>query len=72
MALDYASRGNVPEGEMCGEGRLASVDYEVIVLGRDGSVSRESGRIAGAPCGTALAEPVRYRRSVVPDLKIRK
>ena len=72
MALDYASRGNVPDGEMCGEGRLASVDYEVIVLGRDGSVSRESGRIAGAPCGTALAEPARYRRSVVPDLKIRK
>lgn len=72
LALDYASRGDVPEGEMCGDGALAAVDFEVIVLTRDGTIGRESGRIASVPCGKPLSEPVRYRRSVVPDLKIRK
>lgn len=72
MALDYESRGTTPKGDTCGQGALASVPFDVIVVERGRLVSRESGIIAAASCGTTLATAARYARSAVPELRIRR
>ena len=72
MALDYESRGATPSGEACGQGALASVPFDVIVVERGRITARESALIGAAQCGQALATPARYARAAVPELRIRR
>lgn len=72
MALDYATRGTTPSGDTCGDGKLASVPFDVVVVERGRITTRDSGLIAAAPCGSALAASARYARAAVPELRIRR
>ena len=70
IVLDHASRGDVPTGEFCGAGALASPDY-VIVRSSEGELTRRAeGRFAAAPCGEALGSLARYANSALEDLRI--
>lgn len=70
MALDYETRGSVPDGETCGNGHYAQVSLEIIVRAIDGAISRQNGLIPSAPCGIALGTAARYQSGVIPDLRI--
>lgn len=69
LALDYESRGSVPSEHYCGAGGLAQVPFEVVVRSADGRIGREKGLISAAACGEALAEPARYNRDALPELR---
>ena len=71
MVLDYTSRGDVPSGDFCGNGRHASVKYDAYVLYPDGHVSHLAGEIPAAVCGRRLLQTARYMWAAVPDIRIR-
>ena len=70
-AVDYNTRGDIPEGETCGNGEHANVAYQSVIRTRKGKVSMERGTIAGIACGTRLSVLTRYIRAAVRDLRIR-
>ncbi|MCG8597406.1 MAG: hypothetical protein MI785_23960 [Kiloniellales bacterium] len=70
LALDYASRGSMPEGETCGNGRMAEVEFLVLKLSRGGEFSRTDGVFEAAACGATLSEQARYSTKAIPDLFI--
>ncbi|MGH6816774.1 MAG: hypothetical protein ACREC6_13835, partial [Hyphomicrobiaceae bacterium] len=72
MALDFESRGDAPNGEMCGAGTHARVQYEVVVLSRGTPIRRQTQEFAPMDCGTRLTREVRYSQDTVPILRIRK
>lgn len=72
LAVDYESRGATPGGDACGDGKLASVPFDIIVVERGRITTRESVVLGAAPCGITLAAAARYARSAVPELRIRK
>lgn len=71
LALDYETRGETPSGATCGNGSLAEIDFQVVVLPR--------WQQAGAPerrcmrgCGRKLAADVRFNQAALPGLRIRR
>ncbi len=70
LALDYASRGSMPQGETCGDGRMATVEFLVLKLSRGGDFSRTEGAFQPAACGAPLTEQARYSTKAIPDLFI--
>ncbi|MDJ0945901.1 MAG: hypothetical protein QNJ30_20735 [Kiloniellales bacterium] len=70
LALDYASRGSMPQGETCGGGRMAEVEFLVLKLSRGGEFSRTEGVFQPAACGAPLSEEARYSTKAIPDLFI--
>ena len=72
MAVDYASRGDKPAGDKCGQGPLAEIPFDVVITNSKGKVQTESGLIPAAKCGETLAANARYLRGIVPDLKFRR
>ena len=70
LALDYASRGSTPQGETCGNGRMAEVEFLVLKLSRGGEFSRTEGVFQPADCGAPLSEQARYSTKAIPDLFI--
>ena len=72
MSLDYASRGITPTGDMCGQGSLAEIPFDVVITDRKGQVQRESGLIPAVKCGEAIPEKARLLRGAVPDLRFRR
>lgn len=70
LALDYASRGSTPQGETCGSGRMAEVEFLVLRLSRGGEFSRTEGVFQRAACGAPLSEQARYSTKAIPDLFI--
>ena len=72
FAIDYASRGAQPTGDACGQGALAEVAYEVVMVTRGGDPQRDNGIIPAVKCGEALDGKARYIRNAVPDLRFRR
>ncbi len=72
MSLDYVSRGATPAGDMCGQGALAEITFDVVILDHRGQVRRENGQVPAAKCGEPLSEKARFLREVVPDLRFRR
>lgn len=72
LALDFKSRGDTPSGEMCGNGPLSQIAFEVVTLSRRGEVTREQAVLLPMECGSSLAHSVRYNKSVIPVLRIRR
>lgn len=70
LALDFASRGSTPQGENCGSGRMAEVEFLVLRLSRGGEFSRTEGVFQRAACGAPLSEQARYSTKAIPDLFI--
>lgn len=70
IALDYASRGDLPEGAFCADGPLASPGYTVVRSTGGVAEAPSRGRFAPAPCGQALDQSVRYAAGALPDLEI--
>ncbi len=71
LALDYASRGSIPQGDACGNGALAEVEFVTLRLSRTGEFSRTAGIFEAAACGTALSEQARFSTKAIPDLFIK-
>ena len=70
LALDYASRGSTPQGETCGSGPMAEVEFLVLKLTRGAEFSRTEGAFQPAACGAPLSEEARYSSKAIPDLFI--
>jgi len=72
LALDYETRGDLPSGATCGEGALAEVDFQVVILPRGGKPARQSGVLTRADCGTRLTPEARFNQATLPGLRIRR
>lgn len=70
IALDYASRGGLPEGAFCADGPLASPGYVVVRSTGGVAETPRRGRFAPAPCGQTLDDSVRYASGALPDVEI--
>lgn len=72
LALDYATRGDVPTGATCGSGDLAEIDFQVVILPRGGKAARQGGVLTRAECGVRLAPEARFNQAMLPGLRLRK
>gem|GEM_PF-1699703 len=72
MAVDFESRGDTPSGDMCGNGPLSQVAFEVVMLSRHGEVTRQQAMMLPMECGVTLTQSARYNKSVIPVLRIRR
>jgi hypothetical protein len=72
IAVDYASRGPVPSGQACDDGRFAKPLYRIYRLAPDGTVHHEQQVLAAARCGAPLLKQARFQTGIVPDLKLRR
>ncbi|MEL7465699.1 MAG: hypothetical protein AAFN79_16645 [Pseudomonadota bacterium] len=70
IALDHASRGDVPDGAYCADGPLASPEYVVVRSERGDVKSTARGRFSPAACGLALTQDARYASGALRDLRI--
>lgn len=70
MVVDFKSRGSVPKGEYCGQGKRAEIVFETVVTVRNTEVERTQGAFAPAPCNVSLEDGSRYNSKTVPDLVI--
>ena len=68
LLIDYETRGDVPGGEHCGDGKLAQVEALVVRLRPGGRVERETVRLRSAPCGQKLPEAKRFNSDTLSDL----
>ncbi len=72
MAVDFESRGDTPSGDMCGNGPLSQVAFEVVMLSRHGEVTRQQAMMLPMECGATLTQSARYNKSVIPVLRVRR
>ena len=72
LMLDYETRGDMPSGEYCGEGRLAAIEALVVRLRPGGSVEKETVRLGSAPCGQKLPDAKRFNSDTLSDLLARQ
>ncbi len=72
LALDYESRGSMPNGETCDGGRFAEIRFLVLMLSKGGQSTRSQGVFEAVACGVPLGEQARYSDKAIPDLFIGK
>lgn len=72
IGVDFATRGERPEGDYCGPGRYAEIHFKAYTLHR-GRIARELDlAFASVPCGTELKEGMRINSRLIPELIIRE
>lgn len=71
LVLDYETRGDMPSGEHCGQGKLASIEALVVRLRPGGGVEKETVRMSSAPCGQKLPDAKRFNSDTLSDLLAR-
>lgn len=70
IVVDHASRGEVANGEFCGQGPLANPGYTVVRTERGVITDRSLSGFVPASCGQNISVDVRYSNSALADLKI--
>ena len=70
IAVDHASRGDVANGDFCGQGPLASPGYAVLRSERGVVTDRSRSGFTPASCGQSLGGDVRYSHGALADLQI--
>lgn len=71
LIIDYETRGDVPQGEYCANGRLATIEAQVIRLRPAGRVDKEMVRLGPVPCGDRIPEAKRFNSDTLGDLNAR-
>ncbi|MGD9669278.1 MAG: hypothetical protein AB7U75_09485 [Hyphomicrobiaceae bacterium] len=71
LLIDYETRGDMPSGDYCGQGRLAVIEALVVRLRPGGKVEKETVRLGSAPCGQQLPESKRFNSDTLSDLLAR-
>jgi hypothetical protein len=72
MGVDFMSRGARAEGEYCGTGRYAELQFKAYVLER-GRVARALDlAFASLPCGTDISDAARINSRLIPELTVRE
>jgi hypothetical protein len=59
--VEFVTRGQVPQGETCGAGTLARIQFTVTILDR-GKLKRQDFEIPPATCGLTLDQRARFVR----------
>jgi len=59
---DYASRGALPEGEFCGEGKFANVEFVLITLDHGKRLPAKKYATGTMACGQILPHDVEFQR----------
>lgn len=72
MGVDYAARGTHAEGEYCGAGRYAEVQFKAYVLEKGRVAKRLDLAFAGLPCGTDISEATKINSRLIPELSVRE
>lgn len=70
IAVDHASRGEIANGDFCGQGSLASPAYSVLRSERGVVTDRSRSGFAPASCGQSIGVDVRYANGALADLQI--
>ena len=70
IVVDHASRGEVANGEFCGQGPLASPGYTVLRSESGVVTDRSQSGFTPANCGQSIGVDVRYSNGALADLQI--
>ena len=70
IAVDHASRGEIANGDFCGQGPLASPGYLVLRSEQGVVTNRSQSGFAAASCGQNIGVDVRYANGALADLQI--
>lgn len=70
-AVDFATRGERAAPPYCGKDAQAEVPFRVVSWSRSGQAGQETGVIASAECGQALAQSSRLNPGAMPVIRIR-
>lgn len=70
IVVDHASRGDVANGEFCGQGPLTSPGYSVLRAERGVVTDRVRSGFTPATCGQNISVDVRYSNGALTDLQI--
>lgn len=71
MGVDFATRGGRAEGEYCGAGRYAEIQFKAYTLEKGRVVKRLDLAFASLPCGTDIGGTARINSRLIPELTIR-
>ncbi len=70
IVVDHASRGEIANGDFCGQGPLANPGYTVLRAERGVITDRTRSGFSAASCGQSIGVDVRYSNNALADLKI--
>jgi hypothetical protein len=72
MGVDFATRGARADGEYCGAGRHAEVQFKAYTLEKGRVAKRLDLAFASIPCGTNISGTARINSRLIPELTIRE
>ncbi len=72
LAIENKSRGRNPSGDHCGQGRLASVAFQVVRWMPGRPIVREGARLGAVACGRSLSPEVMLNQAAIRDLSLRR
>lgn len=70
MGVDFASRGTRADGDYCGAGRYAEIQFKAYTLQKGHVAQRLDLAFASLPCGTDISEAARINSRLIPELTI--
>lgn len=71
MGVDFVTRGGRAEGDYCGDGRYAEIQFKAYTLEKGRVAKRLDLAFAGLPCGTDISDAARINSRLIPELTIR-
>ena len=72
LLIDYETRGDIAQGDYCGNGKLSTVEAQVVRLRPGGNVEKETVRLGSVPCGQRIPESQRFNSDTLSDLVARR
>jgi hypothetical protein len=72
IGVDFVTRGGRAEGEFCGTGRYAEIQFKAYMLEKGRVAKRLDLAFAGLPCGTEIGDAARINSRLIPELTIRE
>jgi hypothetical protein len=72
MGVDFVSRGRRADGEYCGTGRYAEIQFKAYTLEKGRVAKRLDLAFASLPCGTDISDAARINSRLIPELTIRE
>ncbi|MEW5963310.1 MAG: hypothetical protein AB1749_07070, partial [Pseudomonadota bacterium] len=70
--IDFETRGEMPSGDTCGNGKLARANYRLLLFANNQIIGDEQRALAPAACGEALSREVRFNPDTSMSLIVRR
>lgn len=72
VGVDFVTRGARADGEYCGTGRYAEIQFKAYTLEKGLVTKRLDLAFASVPCGSDISDAARINSRLIPELTIRE